>query len=132
MNLFRRIKNWYWMKKLKAAGFAPIGGGSGGFIDIGRSTFFVKIVTVATAGTPVQVVNTSQPLPGSGCRANVRAMSANTGKMKLGPSAGSITGGSYWELNASETAPGLSLSDLNEIWVDSTVNGEKVCVIVEI
>lgn len=81
--------------------------------------------TVTTAGTEVV-------LAASGTRANgpvrIRALSTNTGKMYIGNAGdGTVASTTGYELSAGDDIVLAYVGDLNTIWVDSSVNGEKVC-----
>lgn len=83
------------------------------------------VVTVATAGTAVQVSTTSRKV----IALTVRARAANTGNMFAG---GSDVDNTKAPLDASDSvsfvAPQSSLGplqfDLTSIWIDASVNGE--------
>lgn len=79
-------------------------------------------VTVTTAGTAVQGPDVD--CPGG---VIVRALAANTGKMYVGnDGAGDVASTTGFELDASEKVY-IPVSNLKDLWVDSSVNGEKVC-----
>ena len=78
--------------------------------------------TVTTAGTEVQLhagllVN---------CAVMIKALPANTGVMYIGQVAGAVSSSTGMPLSAGEVAIMDRVGNLNEIWVDSTVNGEGV------
>ncbi len=79
-------------------------------------------VTVTTAGTAVQMTSVSGEVFA------IQALPTNTGYMYVGSDdtnleVASTTG--YW-LGAGGSIA-LACANLSEIWVDSSVNGEKVC-----
>ena len=79
-------------------------------------------ITVTTAGTEVQGSNV--PLDNG---IFIKALSGNTGKMYVGnDGAGAVTSSNGFELEAGQLII-IHVDNLNEIWVDSSVNGEKVC-----
>lgn len=79
-------------------------------------------ITVTTAGTAVQGEDIDCP---NGLI--VRALSANTGKMYIGnDGAGDVTSSNGFELAAGEKTY-VPVSNVKDMWVDSSVNGEKVC-----
>jgi hypothetical protein len=78
---------------------------------------------VTTAGTAVQlaadqVINA--PLI-------VKALSTNTGSMYIGNVSGDVDSTTGFELSAGDVLTFIFVGNLNSIWVDSAVNGEKVC-----
>ncbi len=83
------------------------------------TTIFDNQVTVTTAGTSVQLSGSSVPVR-SVC---IKAMTANTGKMYIGNSSVSATVG--YEL-PNDSSICVEVNNLNLIYVDSSVNGEKV------
>lgn len=78
-------------------------------------------ITVTTAGTEVQ---------GTDVKAEgffIKALAANTGKMYIGNNgSGAVSSSLGYELSAGEQVL-VNIRNLNELWIDSTVNGEKVC-----
>lgn len=77
--------------------------------------------TVTTAGTAV--VLGSQTVNGG---VWIKALPANTGVMYVGnDGAEDVTSSNGFPLLAGETV-NLYMSNLNQVWVDATVNGEKV------
>lgn len=79
--------------------------------------------TVTTAGTAERLH--------TGLVANaalmVKALPANTGIMYIGnDGAGDVSSANGMPLSAGDAAVFAFVSDLREIWVDSTVNGEGV------
>ena len=83
------------------------------------STLLHNLVTVTTAGTEVQVSATSVPIKGI----TIKALAANTGTMYVGSSTVASTNG--YPLAAGQ-AISFDISNLNTVWVDASVNGEKV------
>lgn len=80
--------------------------------------------TVTTAGTEVV-------LAAAGTRVNgpvaVKALPTNTGVMYVGnDGAGAVSNASGFPLSAGEVIVYEYVGDLNTIWVDASVNGEKV------
>ena len=79
--------------------------------------------TVTTAGTEVRLA-TNQPSRGL---VYIRALSANTGKMYIGnDGADAVSSSTGYELAAGDQVI-VTLTNLNQLWVDASVNGEKVC-----
>lgn len=79
-------------------------------------------ITVTTAGTAVQGDDVDCP---NGVI--VRALAANTGVMYIGnDGAGDVSSSTGFQLDASEKTY-IPISNLKDMWVDSAVNGEKVC-----
>ena len=79
--------------------------------------------TVTTAGTAVALgsVQINGPLM-------VRALTGNTGFMYVGSDgAGDVTSANGFELDAGEYIIFEWVGNLGSLWVDSSVNGEKVC-----
>lgn len=83
------------------------------------STVYEGQVTVTTSGTRVQLSGSSVPIR-SVC---IKAMTANTGNMYLGDITVSSSNG--YEM-PSDTSVCIDINNLNLIYVDSSVNGEKV------
>lgn len=83
------------------------------------TTLFEGTVTVTTAGTRVQLSGSSIPVR-SVC---IKAQNANTGLMYVGDVLVSATVGYELTSNASIC---LDVNNLNLIYIDSSVNGEKV------
>ena len=83
------------------------------------SSVFEGQVSVVTAGTRVQISGSSVPIR-SVC---IKALTANTGKMYVGTS--SVSSSNGYEL-PKDLSVCLDVNDLNLIWVNSSVNGEKV------
>lgn len=79
-------------------------------------------ITVTTAGTEVRGSNVVS-LGGF----MVRALSTNTGKMYIGNAGNdTVSSSTGYELSAGDQIF-IDVENLNEILVDSSVNGEKVC-----
>ncbi len=79
-------------------------------------------ITVTTAGT--EVSGTSTGLRGI---YYVQALAANTGKMYVGNNGdNTVSSSTGYELAAGQDSV-WELEDLNQLLVDSSVNGEKVC-----
>ena len=79
-------------------------------------------ITVTTAGTEVQGGNV--PLTNG---VFIKALGANTGKMYVGnDGAGAISSTTGYELASGEVII-IQVDNLNKLWFDSSVNGEKVC-----
>lgn len=83
------------------------------------TTIYEGQVTVTTAGTRVQLSVSSVSIR-SVC---IKAMTANTGKMYIGDVTVSASNG-YEMPNDSSIC--MEINNLNLIYVDSSVNGEKV------
>ena len=81
--------------------------------------------TVTTAGTEVRLA-ADQP-----CEfAMVKALPTNTGYMYLGNTGADVVASTTgYVLAAGEFVP-IETTNLNQWWVDSSVNGEKVCWII--
>lgn len=79
-------------------------------------------VTVTTAGTAVQMTQVR------GCEFEIKALPTNTGDMYVGADATNleVASTSGYVLDAGESVI-VYAADLSEFWVDSSVNGEKVC-----
>lgn len=79
-------------------------------------------ITVTAAGTEVRGPDVK--CPGG---VIVRAFASNTGKMYVGNNGdGTVSSSTGYELNASENIY-IPIANLNDLLVDSSVNGEKVC-----
>lgn len=78
--------------------------------------------TVTTAGTEVQLH--------SGLAVNgpvaIKALPGNTGVMYVGQQAGVVSSSTGYPLSAGQEVVFNQVGNLNEIWVDASVNGEKV------
>lgn len=83
------------------------------------TTLLNNLVTVTTAGTRVQISGTSSTCKGI----TVKALAANTGTMYVGNSTVSATNG--YPLTAAQ-AISFDISNLSTVYIDSSVNGEKV------
>jgi len=80
-------------------------------------------VTVTTAGTEVQISASSVPLNNG---VFVKALPANTGIMYVGNNgSNAISSSTGYPLDAGEQVF-FQVADLDEIWVDASVSGEKV------
>ena len=91
-----------------------------------RANFGVNEVTVATAGTAVQLPN--MPV-GGGCELVIKAKRTNKGAIKIGESAAQAQAGKF-TLEPGE-ATKLRISNANKGYVDAEVSGDKVELIVE-
>lgn len=80
---------------------------------------------VTTAGTPVQLASDTAIL--SGREVLIKSKRGNTGVISIGyTSATSLAAGSdCFKLNPGEACT-VDVDNLNEIWLDCTVNGEGV------
>ena len=90
------------------------------------ATIFSGQITVTTAGTAVQGASVA---PYDGVRSGfyIRALSANTGLIYIGnDGADDVTSANGYEL-AAGNAVFIPCKNLNELWFDSSVNGEKAC-----
>ena len=76
-------------------------------------------VTVATAGTAVQGPNIELS---NGVY--IGALGANTGYMYIWHATGDGRGG--YQLAAGKSVP-VQVQNLNQLWFDASVNGEKIC-----
>lgn len=99
---------------------SAINGISGG----GATSIGTGSKTVTTAGTRVQLATTT-----SCRRVHIQAKEANTGKIFIGGNAVSSTSGIFLFPTTSIT---LNISDLDEVYIDSEVNGEGVIFTYEI
>lgn len=91
---------------------------------------YFEIVTVTTAGTPVQA--TAKPIP-PGCKVTYRAHPDNTGFIYLGATSADAlsTSTAHTRLSADQ-AELLQLSDAAKVFINSSVSGEKVIVSFEL
>jgi len=79
-------------------------------------------IKVTTAGTEVQGSNV--PLDNG---VWIKALNANTGLVFVGNNgSGVVSSTTGFELAPGEVIP-VPVANLNEIWVDSAVNGEGIC-----
>lgn len=79
-------------------------------------------ITVTTAGTEVQGSNV--PLDNG---VFIKALSGNTGKVYVGNDGnGAVTSSNGFELEAGQLII-IHVDNLNELWFDAAVNGEKFC-----
>jgi len=95
-----------------------------------RTSFVTGFITVTTAGTPVQGPDLAVA-PG---KAVVIAYHpSNTGLIGIGNSSANanLSTGTPFILSGAGQAVSLMVDNLNRIWVDASVNGEKVMYIVE-
>jgi hypothetical protein len=83
-------------------------------------------VTVTTAGTPVQLPDN---LLEHAQRVRIKALIANTGFMYVGDSAANAASTKGYELDSGEWVE-FDCANTNQVFVDSSVNGEKVSVMV--
>lgn len=83
------------------------------------STIYINQVTVTTAGTRVQLSGSSIPVR-SVC---IKALNGNTGKMYIGDV--TVASSNGYEM-PKDVSICLDVNNLNLIYVDSSVNGEKV------
>ena len=77
-------------------------------------------ITVTTPGTAVQGPNVALT---NG--AWIKALKANTGLMYIWHATGD--GRTGYELSADQSAPPIQVTNLNQLWIDASVGGEKVC-----
>lgn len=89
--------------------------------SIGRT--FHKLVT--TAGTPEKLVEHSQPC----AILLLKALSTNTGFIEVGFDGENTLIGRGHELDATDEIP-IPIDDVEKVWIDSTVDGEGVSVVV--
>ncbi|MFA5091695.1 MAG: hypothetical protein WC483_03845 [Candidatus Paceibacterota bacterium] len=87
-------------------------------------TFITGQKNVTTAGTPVQLGH--NPVP-NGVKICIKAKKANTGTIYIGNSSANakIANATCFSLAANE-AISLSVDNLNDVWIDSSVNGEGI------
>jgi hypothetical protein len=94
---------------------------------LNRSAWTRGRIAVSTAGTPVQGPNLAIP---NNFQVLIKSLSSNTGTMYLGESSSNASSANGFPL-----APGdfvvLKLTNLNLVWVNSSVNGESVAYAVE-
>lgn len=88
-----------------------------------RTTFLSLSQNVTTAGTPVQLPN--RPIPG-GMSVLIKAKNTNTGRIKIGPDTSNLN----FTLGSNESIS-IRVTNLNRIWIDSTVNGEGIEILSE-
>jgi hypothetical protein len=90
--------------------------------NVSVATAISGVITVTTAGTAVQGPNVALT---NG--AYVRALSTNTGIVYLGnDGAGDVSSSNGYGLTAGQAVI-VQVANLNELWFDSAVNGEKFC-----
>lgn len=79
-------------------------------------------VTVTTAGTAVQMTQVR------GCEFEIKALPTNSGDMYVGTDStnADVAATTGYVLDAGDSII-VYADDLSEFWVDSSVNGEKVC-----
>lgn len=92
------------------------------------NNFYTNQKNVTTSGTPVQLPDQSVDPNQS---VAVRAKSINTGTICVGYSSATAlnTDANHVKLAANEQVE-VSVRNTNQIWIDSTVNGEGVEIIV--
>jgi hypothetical protein len=80
---------------------------------------------VTTSGTPVQLPSQTIELDQS---VAIKAKAANTGTICVGYSSADAlnSGTTHFKLTANEALDEVKVVNLNQIWIDSTVNGEGV------
>jgi len=79
-------------------------------------------ITVTTAGTEVQGPSVS------GSLFQIKALAGNTGLMYVGnDGSNAVSSSTGFQLSAGEVVALGNVTNLNQIYVDSSVNGEKVC-----
>lgn len=97
-------------------------------IEGSRSQFITGQKDVAAAGTPEQLPDVSVP---DGFKVIIMAKQSNTGNIYLGNSVTILSSSQRFDkLEAGDSVP-LQVTNTNLIWIDSTVNGEGICYIVE-
>ena len=77
---------------------------------------------VTTAGTEVQLHASLL----ANCAVMIKALPANTGIMYVGQAAGAVSSSTGLPLSAGDALIMDNVGNLNEIWVDASVNGESV------
>lgn len=102
--------------------------GTGGASVQNRASFIVFQKTVTTAGTAVQL--TAQAIP-DGFKAVVKAKAGNTGTIEIGNSQANAQDAAIAFKLAAGQAVSLAVTNTSLIWIDATVDGEGVEVIVE-
>lgn len=97
-------------------------------LDNSSNTFVSSQQNVTTSGTPVQLP--SQAVSGNST-VIIKAKSANTGTITIGDTSAHAlnTGAAHFKLAANESLE-LRVSNLNQIWIDSTVSGEGIEILV--
>lgn len=102
----------------------PAGDNNVGNVDIASiaipTTFYHGQTTVTTAGTEVALASSQALLSG----VTIKAMAGNTGFMYVGKNP--VTSTTGFELDAGEQIF-IETDNLADVYVDSSVNGEKVC-----
>jgi len=83
---------------------------------------------VTTSGTPVNLGSQSLPIDTT---VILKAKSTNTGTITVGYNSATAlnSGTGHFKLAANESVE-LAVSNLNQIWIDSTANGEGVEILV--
>lgn len=87
-------------------------------------TFITGRKAVTTAGTPVKLG--TNPVP-NGVKLVIKARYQNTGRIYISNSSANAlnSAGVAYELGADQTVS-VDVDNLNDIWIDSDVNGEGV------
>jgi hypothetical protein len=96
---------------------APIPGNS--------TTFKTGQKAVTTAGTPVCLSSTSVPVK-TGTKLTVIAFPSNTGVIYFANTQALCVAGTYFKALAAGLAHSFNVQDAQDIWIDSSVNGEGV------
>ena len=91
-----------------------------------RPSFAVGEITVAAAGTPVQLPSTKV---GQGCDLVVKAKKSNQGAIKVGESSAQALAGKF--LLEPNEAVKLRIDNASKVWIDAEVSGDKASLIVE-
>lgn len=89
----------------------------------GKKEFRTGQCTVTTAGTPVQLVQESIPVP-YGKRVTVISKPNNTGAIYFANSLAECIAGKYFDGLDPALAHSFDISNVNLIWLDAEVSGE--------
>lgn len=95
-----------------------------------RTSFYTGQQSVTASGTPVQLPDIRIS---GGVFAVIKAKKSNTGKITIGDTSAKAlnTGNDHFSLEANESVK-LLVTNLDKVWIDSTVNGEGVEIILEL
>jgi hypothetical protein len=89
------------------------------------NTFKTGQKTVTTAGTPVQLSSVSVPVK-AGTKLTVIAKPGNTGVIYFANSEAECVAGTYFDGLSAGLAHSFGVQDVQDIWIDASVNGEGV------
>lgn len=88
-------------------------------------TFKTGQKTVTSAGTPVQLSTVSVAVP-AGKKVTVIAKPDNTGTIYFANTQALCVAGTYFNGLAAGLAHSFEVNNVNQIWIDASVNGEGV------